>query len=55
MAFRMEKLTHKAQEALVAAQAAAGERGNPELDPLHLLAALVQERDGIAQPVIRRE
>lgn len=54
MAFRMEKLTHKAQEALVAAQSSAAEHGNPEMDPLHLLAALLQEKEGITQPLLEK-
>ncbi len=54
MAFRMEKLTHKAQEAVVAAQSRAGERGHPELDPLHLLSALLDESDGITLPLFEK-
>jgi ATP-dependent Clp protease ATP-binding subunit ClpB len=54
MAFRMDKLTLKAQEALQAAQSAAGERGNPEMDPLHLLAAVLADGDGIAKPVLEK-
>ena len=54
MAFRLDKLTLKAQEALQAAQSAAGERGNPEMDPLHLLAAVLADGDGIAKPVLEK-
>ncbi|MBC7853110.1 MAG: AAA family ATPase, partial [Pirellulaceae bacterium] len=54
MAFRMDRLTLKAQEALQAAQSAAGERGNPEMDPLHLLAAVLADSDGIAKPVLEK-
>ncbi len=54
MAFRMDKLTLKAQEALQAAQSAAGERGNPEMDPLHLLAAVLADGEGIAKPVLEK-
>lgn len=53
MAFRMDKLTHKAQEAVQAAQQLAEERGNPQMLPLHLLSALLEERDGIMQPLLQ--
>ena len=43
MAFRLDKLTIKAQEAVQRAQTLAGEKGHPEMDPLHLLAALLDE------------
>jgi len=54
MAFRMDKLTIKAQEAVAAAQELAAERGHPQLDPLHLLAALLAERDGVVGPIFER-
>ncbi len=54
MAFRFEKLTIKAQEAVAAAQAAASDRGHPELDPLHLLTALMQDRQGVAARILER-
>lgn len=34
MAFRFDKLTIKAQEALQAAQSLAADRGHPEIDPI---------------------
>jgi ATP-dependent Clp protease ATP-binding subunit ClpB len=54
MAFRFEKLTHKAQEAVAAAQGMAGEKGHPEMTSMHLLAALLQERDGIVRPILEK-
>ncbi len=54
MAFRFEKLTIKAQEAVAAAQALASDRGQPELDPLHLLAALAQDPQGVAGRILER-
>jgi ATP-dependent Clp protease ATP-binding subunit ClpB len=54
MAFRFDKLTLKAQEAVGNAQAMAGDRGNPQLDPLHLLAALLAEKEGIVEPIFER-
>ena len=52
MNFRFDKLTVKAQEAVAAAQTLAQERGHPELDSLHLLAALVAQREGIVKPML---
>ncbi|MGD0383763.1 MAG: ATP-dependent chaperone ClpB, partial [Thermoguttaceae bacterium] len=46
MAFRFDKLTLKAQETVAAAQSLAADKGNPQIDPLHLLAALLNEKDG---------
>ena len=47
MAFRMDKLTIKAQEALERAQQLAADRGNPQVEALHLLAGLLAEKEGI--------
>lgn len=52
MAFRMDKLTVKAQEAVQAAQQLAEERGNPQIQPLHLLKALLDEAGGIVRPLL---
>jgi ATP-dependent Clp protease ATP-binding subunit ClpB len=54
MAFRFDKLTLKAQEAVVRAQELATDRGNAQIDPLHLLGALLTENDGIIGPIIER-
>ncbi|MGZ7193485.1 MAG: ATP-dependent chaperone ClpB [Halobacteriota archaeon] len=54
MAFRFDKLTLKAQEAVVRAQELATDRGNAQIDPLHLLAALLTENDGIVGPILER-
>ncbi|HUE71017.1 MAG TPA: ATP-dependent chaperone ClpB [Pirellulaceae bacterium] len=54
MAFRFDKLTIKAQEAVQRAQSLAADRGNPELDPLHLLSALLSESEGIVRPVLEK-
>ena len=54
MAFRMDKLTVKAQEAVQAAQQLAENRGNPQVLPLHLLAALLDEKDGIVLPLLSK-
>ncbi|WP_254510514.1 ATP-dependent chaperone ClpB [Anatilimnocola floriformis] len=54
MPFRFDKLTIKAQEAVSAAQNLAGERGNPEIDPLHLLSTLLDEKEGLVAPVLEK-
>jgi len=46
MAFRMEKLTLKAREGVQAAQELATQRGNPEIQPEHLLLALCRQEGG---------
>ncbi len=48
-----EKLTRKSQEALSEAVKAAAAAGNPNVDGLHLLAALVQQDGGTAAPLLR--
>ncbi len=54
MAIRWDKFTVKAQEAVQRANELAGEHGNPELAPLHLLAALVEDKEGIVAPVLEK-
>jgi ATP-dependent Clp protease ATP-binding subunit ClpB len=54
MAVRFDKFTTKAQEAVQRAHELAADRGNPELDPLHLLASLLAETDGIVRPALER-
>src|SRR3954471_22320205 len=54
MAIRWEKLTVKAQEAMQRAGNLASEHGNAEVLPLHLLAALVEDREGIVPPVLEK-
>jgi ATP-dependent Clp protease ATP-binding subunit ClpA len=44
---RLDKLTVKTREALVAAQALAQQRGQPELTAEHVLAALLAQSDGL--------
>jgi ATP-dependent Clp protease ATP-binding subunit ClpB len=54
MAIRWDKFTVKAQEAVQRASELASEHGNPELLPVHLLAALVEDREGIVPPVLEK-
>jgi ATP-dependent Clp protease ATP-binding subunit ClpB len=54
MAIRWDRLTVKAQEALQRANELAAEHANPEIVPLHVLAALLEDREGIVTPLLAR-
>jgi len=54
MPIRWDKFTVKAQEAVQRATELASERGNPELLPIHLLAALLEDKEGIVAPVLEK-
>jgi ATP-dependent Clp protease ATP-binding subunit ClpB len=54
MPIRWDKFTVKAQEAVQRANNLASEHGNPELLPLHLLAALLEDKEGIVPPVLEK-
>jgi ATP-dependent Clp protease ATP-binding subunit ClpB len=49
---RLDKFTIKAQEALQSAQNLAAELQNGELTPLHLLVALLADKEGIVRPLL---
>ncbi|HEY2576274.1 MAG TPA: ATP-dependent chaperone ClpB [Streptosporangiaceae bacterium] len=48
-----EKLTRKSQEALTTAIRRAASDGHPQVMPPHLLAALIEQADGTAAPLLR--
>src|ERR1700738_1507653 len=52
--FRFDKLTLKAQEAVQAAQGIGARHDHQQIEPLHLLAALVTQTDGIVPPLLSR-
>ncbi|MGO8774826.1 MAG: Clp protease N-terminal domain-containing protein, partial [Terracidiphilus sp.] len=54
MAINWEKFTVKSQQAIQQAQAHAAEFGNPELQPVHLLLALVEDREGVIPSVLEK-
>ncbi|MBI3866723.1 MAG: ATP-dependent chaperone ClpB, partial [Planctomycetia bacterium] len=54
MAFRFDKLTVKAQEAVQRAHGLAQDLGNQQITPLHVLAALVQEEQGLVRPLLQK-
>ena len=54
MPIRWDKFTLKAQESVQRANDLASEHGNPELLPVHLLAALLEDREGIVPPIVEK-
>src|SRR5450432_3101715 len=54
MPIRWDKFTVKAQEAVQRASQLASEHGNPEVLPAHLLAALLEDNEGIVPPVLEK-
>src|ERR1700757_1350457 len=48
-----DKLTHKSQDALSTAVRRAAADGSPQVEPLHLLLALVEQADGTTAPLLR--
>ncbi len=54
MPIRFDKLTVKSQEALEAARSLAVEHQQAAIEPLHLLAALIADREGVIGPTLQR-
>ena len=54
MAIRWDKFTVKAQEAVQRSTELASEHGNPEVLPVHVLAALLEDKEGIVPPVLEK-
>ena len=52
--FRYDRLTVKAQEAVQAAQAIADREGQQQLEPEHLLAALLDEEEGVVGALLAK-
>jgi ATP-dependent Clp protease ATP-binding subunit ClpB len=51
---RLDKLTIKAQEALQAAHTLADQHEHQAVEPEHLLAALLQQREGVVAPILAK-
>ncbi|MFH1502570.1 MAG: ATP-dependent chaperone ClpB [Candidatus Eisenbacteria bacterium] len=51
---RLDRFTLKAQEAVQAAQNLALDRNHQEITPEHLLAALLEQREGVVIPILQR-
>src|SRR6476469_10972466 len=54
MIMNINKYTEKAREAVAAAIELARESNNPQLEPEHLLVALVEQREGIVPELLRK-
>lgn len=54
MTFRFDKLTTKAQGLIAEAQGRATSAGNPEITSLHLLSAMLDEKDGITPALLSK-
>ncbi|MFN9627433.1 MAG: ATP-dependent chaperone ClpB [Planctomycetota bacterium] len=54
MPFRMDKLTIKAQEAIVGAQSLAASQGNPEIEGMHLLSTLLDDPAGVVVALLKK-
>jgi len=54
MAIRWDKFTVKSQEAVQGASQLAAENGNPEILPLHLLAVLLADQEGVIPAVLEK-
>jgi ATP-dependent Clp protease ATP-binding subunit ClpB len=52
--FRFDKLTVKAQEAVQAAQALADREGHQQIEPEHLLLALVEQEEGVVGALLAK-
>ncbi|WP_083441283.1 ATP-dependent chaperone ClpB [Nitriliruptor alkaliphilus] len=50
----LDRLTHKSQEALQRAGGIARERSHPEVGTAHLLAALLEQADGVVLPLLQK-
>ncbi|MDP9151144.1 MAG: hypothetical protein M3O36_14540, partial [Myxococcota bacterium] len=51
---RPDRMTTKSREAFQAAIAAASRFANPELQPEHLLAAMLDQEGGVASPLLQK-
>ncbi len=51
---RLDKFTIKSQELVKAAQDLAGEKGNQQIEPEHLLFSMLQDKEGIAISMFRK-
>jgi len=51
---QIDKFTIKAQELLAEAQRLASENGNPSIDDIHLMSAMLEQREGIILPILKK-
>ena len=50
---RLDKLTIKAQEAVQASQGIAEQHSHQQIEPEHLLLALIQQKEGVVIPLLK--
>ncbi|MDX1776685.1 MAG: Clp protease N-terminal domain-containing protein, partial [Desulfobulbales bacterium] len=51
---QFDKFTLKSQEAIQECQSSAERNGNQEIKPEHLLAVLLEQKDGVVIPVLQK-
>ncbi|MDJ0831114.1 MAG: ATP-dependent chaperone ClpB [Desulfobacterales bacterium] len=51
---RFDKFTIRSQELIASAQALAGQSGNQQIEPEHILAAMLSEKESIARSMLRK-
>ncbi|MFX1571754.1 MAG: ATP-dependent chaperone ClpB [Promethearchaeota archaeon] len=51
---KFDKFTIKVQEALMAARSLAQERDHQQIEPIHLLIALIDQQEGITTPLLQK-
>ena len=51
---QIDRFTTKSQEALQAATGLAASKRNTEVQPEHLLAVLLEQKEGVIPPVLRK-
>src|SRR5437868_12144272 len=54
MSFNTNRFTQKSQEALIAAQNIAERNNNSQVDPEHLLLALIEQSEGVVPQVLNK-
>jgi ATP-dependent Clp protease ATP-binding subunit ClpB len=54
MTFNINRFTQKSQEAISAAQSVAERNGNSQVEPEHLLLALLEQSDGVVPQVLQK-
>jgi len=51
---RFDKFTIKSQQVIQTAQSTAGRYRNPQIEPLHLVAAMLEEKEGVGQSILTK-
>jgi ATP-dependent Clp protease ATP-binding subunit ClpB len=51
---KIDKLTVKGQEALVAAQSLAENNNHQKIEPVHILISLLEQQDGVTRPLLQK-